>query len=343
MKRKAILLTVGLFFLMSASALAGVPDEITFMGRLIQGGNPVTSPTSMTFELFLNATGGSNVWSDTQIVTPNGQGVYVAYLGSALNPLPTENDILWIQVTVVSTPLTPRRKITSTPFALRAGTSDDVGTLPNLDVTGNATIGGNVGIGTASPSEGLTLGSGKNILMNRPAGIQWNGANEGIYADDGSLTTAGTIHIKAGGSERVSVQPLTGNVGIGTVNISNPLSMSKLVQIYHSSDSGIALSNSDNDYSLIVDGIDRFRLVHTDGGGNHERLAIDTAGKVGIGTTTMQGVLNIRQTSDSHGGGIFMMSPQGMDCRIWITSEPACQIGTTLVTGSNRRLCAYCD
>ncbi len=159
MKTKSIALTVGLFFLMSAVAMAGVPEEITFMGRLVHSGSPVTSPTSMTFELYLNATGGSSVWSDTQIVTPNGQGVYVAYLGSALNPLPTDNDTLWIQVTVVSTVLNPRRKLTSTPFALRADKSDDVGTLPNLDVSGDVTIDGKVGIGTTGAQK-LTVNGG---------------------------------------------------------------------------------------------------------------------------------------------------------------------------------------
>ena len=286
MKRKAIALTVGLFFLMSASALAGVPDEITFMGRLIKSGSPVTSPTNITFELFLNSTGGSSVWSEALIVTPNGQGVYVAYLGSALNPIPTNNDTLWLQVTVVSTVLNPRRKFTSTPFALRAGTSDSVGTLPNLDVTGDATFDGYVGIGTASP--GAKLHVSKPII-----GKDYSVAESHMYArgsDNGYGLAIGVLNSPAGGflQTMLNDQPAPGGTSI-------PLFLNP-------------------------------------GGG-----------KVGIGVTTMQGVLNIRQTSDSHGGGIFMLSPQGMDCRIWITSEPACQIGTALVTGSNRRLCAYCD
>ncbi len=142
MKTKSIVLAVSLALLLTAPALAGVPDEISFMGRLIQSGQPVTSTTTITFQLYENATGGSPVWSEVQGVTPNGQGVYVAYLGTALNPIPTSYDTLYLQVIVEGTMLTPRRKFTSVPYARRADTADDVGTLPDLDVSGDATVGG---------------------------------------------------------------------------------------------------------------------------------------------------------------------------------------------------------
>ena len=124
MKAKPIILAISIIFLMSASALAEVPDEISFMGRLVKSGQPVTTTTTVTFQLYENATGGSSVWSETQGVTPNSQGVYIAYLGTALNPIPTDYDSLWLQVIVEGTMLTPRRKFTSVPYALRAGQSD---------------------------------------------------------------------------------------------------------------------------------------------------------------------------------------------------------------------------
>ena len=111
---------------MAASALAGVPDEISFMGRLVKSGQPVTSAVNMTFELFQNAAGGTNVWSDVQVVVPNSDGVYVAKLGSAGNPVPTSYDTLWVQITVASTLLSPRRQLTSVPYARRAETADNV-------------------------------------------------------------------------------------------------------------------------------------------------------------------------------------------------------------------------
>ena len=230
MKTKATALAAGLIFLMSSSALAGVPPQITFMGRLLQGGTPVTSPVNMTFALYLTAAGGSSVWSDAQSVTPNGTGVYVAKLGSAGNPIPVGNDTLWIQVTVGSTTLSPRRQLTSTPFALRADLSDDVGTLPNLDVIGNASIGGNVGIGTVIPDamlhiedtefDGLgtldesyggafTISGGSNDNNKMTFGVRQNPTTLGIIQVFNDVSQAGNT---------ISLNPRGGNVGIGTTS-----------------------------------------------------------------------------------------------------------------------------
>ena len=154
MKLKTMALAVGVVLLLGAPILAGVPDEISFMGRLVKAGTPVTFPVNMTFELFTGAAGGSNVWSDAQVVTPNGQGVYLVELGSGANPIPASHDTLWIQVTVGTTVISPRRRFNSVPYALRSDTTDSVGSLPSLDVTGEGTFGGDVGIGTATPAPG---------------------------------------------------------------------------------------------------------------------------------------------------------------------------------------------
>ncbi len=129
MKTKSITLAVSILFLMSAAAFAGVPDEISFMGRLVQSGQPVTTTTSITFQLYENATGGSSVWSQTLGVTPNSQGVYVAYLGTAMNPIPTSYDTLWLQVIVEGTTLQPRRRFTSVPYSRRSQGDVPIGTI----------------------------------------------------------------------------------------------------------------------------------------------------------------------------------------------------------------------
>ena len=126
MTKRTIALAATLIFLMTAPALAGVPDAVSFMGRLVKSGVPVTFPVNMTFELFQTAAGGSNVWSDAQVVTPNGDGVYVVKLGSGGNPIPVSYDNLWLQVTVGVTTLSPRKQFTSVPYALRSETTASV-------------------------------------------------------------------------------------------------------------------------------------------------------------------------------------------------------------------------
>ena len=150
MKVKTIGPALILVLLLTAQALFAVPDEISFMGRLLKSGTPVTTAVNMTFELFQFAAGGTNVWSDAQVVVPNGDGIYVVKLGSGASPIPVSYDSLWIQVTVGSNTLSPRRELTSVPYAL------NVGTLPDLDVGGDVTIDGDVTLAGGTPTHRIT-------------------------------------------------------------------------------------------------------------------------------------------------------------------------------------------
>lgn len=148
MKREAIVFVLAVALIAPASALSGAPYEITYQGRLLENASPVTAAKSIYFELFGSETGGTHLWENTQSVTPNSDGIYTVTLGSASNPIPVGYDALWLQVTVDGsggTTLSPRRQITSAPYAL------NVGTLPNLYVSGD------VGIGTPSPGSKLEV------------------------------------------------------------------------------------------------------------------------------------------------------------------------------------------
>ncbi len=155
MKAKAIGVALSLVLIMSISALADVPDEITYQGRLLLSGAPVTTATSIVFRLYQTLGGGSAVWTETHgSVTPDSEGIYTVILGSTL-AIPDGYDALWLELEVAGNTLTPRKKLTSAPFVLRAGT------LPGLGVVGQATFGGNLGIGETSPVNLLHIqGSG---------------------------------------------------------------------------------------------------------------------------------------------------------------------------------------
>ena len=130
---------------MSLSALADVPDQITYQGRLLYNGSPVTAASSIVFRLYQTSSGGSAVWTETHgSVTPDSNGIYTEVLG-ATTAVPDDYDALWLELEVAGNTLTPRKKLTSAPFVLRAGE------LPNLYVSGD------VGIGTTSPAFDLDL------------------------------------------------------------------------------------------------------------------------------------------------------------------------------------------
>ena len=171
MKGQIVLWGICVLFLTIPGVYADVPDEITYQGRLLSAGSPETGPTEVRFSLWTAETGGSEVWSELHSITPNNDGIYTVVLGSN-SAVPDTYENLWIELAVEGTTLAPRKKLTSAPYALNAGT------LPSLNVTGN------VGIGTTNPQVALDV-------------------NGGIRAgSSGSVSTCGSGQANGEGSQR---------------------------------------------------------------------------------------------------------------------------------------------
>ena len=196
MKTKAFILALSLVLLMSTSVIADVPDQITYQGRLLYNGSPVTSATNITFRLY-DAESGTLRWTQgPQSVTPDSNGIYTVILGSVGNKIPDDYDELWLELMVAGNPLTPRKKLTSAPFVLRAGT------LPDLYVSGN------VGIGTTVPSRKVTVKDGEIRVANNGNGLslvtsaesagvtlKYDSVNDGLSIDNAVYVTAGNVGI----------------------------------------------------------------------------------------------------------------------------------------------------
>ncbi len=87
---------------------------------------------TVTFALFDEAEGGTLLWSETQTVTADDRGRYVAYLGAAV-ALPLEafrsEQARWLQVSVAGRDL-PRVMLVAVPYALKAADAETVGGKP---------------------------------------------------------------------------------------------------------------------------------------------------------------------------------------------------------------------
>jgi hypothetical protein len=143
---------------------AAVPHLINYQGFLTdENGDPVNGPVTLAFAVFPDSAAGLPVWGPSQYDGVNVvEGVFHVILGAA-TPLPQSlftGSILWLETRVNGTPVLPRRKLVSVPYSLRAAVADSLA-APTGDWSADGDniyrLLGNVGIGTATPDQKLTV------------------------------------------------------------------------------------------------------------------------------------------------------------------------------------------
>ena len=241
-RRLAVLLGV---FLAAHAALADVPRQITYQGRLTGGG---TGPVDLTVRFYDTGTNGSPLFEETHVGVPRTSGLFTVYIGSNTpggvsdSALATGTGELWLGVSVNGqTELTPRTQMVMTPFAAKAKSAEQVvlpgSVTPNLwaDSSGRIITSGDMCIGSPGFAERLALAGGILRIDNydsppfgnfrddyqillRPRGT-WFTTNIGQPAGPGLNKNAFVVAIDDGSGPRslLSVHH-AGNVGIGTTN-----------------------------------------------------------------------------------------------------------------------------
>ncbi len=149
---------LGLALLSSASAMAQVPSTIAYQGVVTDtDGKPVVGIKPMTFKIFSAGTGGSSLWSETQQVAFNLSGEYTLALGS-VTPLPAtlfDSGERWLEITVDTSVLSPRERVTSVPFSVRAEVANALAP--------SATVG----------AKAITPGAAGNVLRSNGQTTEW--------------------------------------------------------------------------------------------------------------------------------------------------------------------------
>jgi len=153
MKLRQMILAISGVALLAVSVLAAVPHLINFQGLLKDGsGNPVSNGSySVIFTIYDSATGGINLWTETQSVTTIG-GNFTTLLGSGTAiPDSTFNDSTrYLGIKVGADPeMTPRQRLASVGYSYVSSQWTSAG----QDLF---RVNGNVGIGTG-PSPGYKL------------------------------------------------------------------------------------------------------------------------------------------------------------------------------------------
>ena len=131
MRKKIVRKCIGILLLAVAGLSAQVPQLINYQGILNDPltGAPIDTTQSMTFAIYAAATGGTPLWSETQNNVVIAKGYFSVMLGS-VNPIAAsvfDGADKFLGVKIGSDPeMTPRKRIASVGYAMKAGDTDKV-------------------------------------------------------------------------------------------------------------------------------------------------------------------------------------------------------------------------
>jgi hypothetical protein len=199
-------------------------------------------------------------------------------------------------------------------------------------------LGGNIGIGTSSPS--FSAGSGLEISRAGAATLRvtdsdgTTGSTELVQADaSGYLFTrqSGALILGTNDTERMRIDS-SGNVGIGTSSPSHKLQVSDnsagnttyaIVSDNNGASgttvAGLGFANGGSLKSSITAAVfgNDFMTFNVGGSGTTERMRIDSSGRLGIGTSSPRAILDLKNSGDgtlnttASNYQILLEAPQG--------------------------------
>ena len=259
--------------LLLASMAMAAPSTMTIQGHLANGGTPTDGDHPTIFSLYDASTGGTLRWSETDTIHVASY-LYSSVLGNN-TPLPAGifNQQLWLETAVDGTILSPRIQLTTAPYSQWAQRSDTatvaLNGTPNggqwdTDGTNAWRTGGKVGIGTANPTATLQV-AGSTALRGATSN-----------QDSRPLVGSGLIsgEVRAYSSSPNALQMDDGFLRLSAGGGTNSAAQSYLDLT--------GFSTTPDMYQNIVLG--------TSG---TERMRILNDGKVGIGTASPQGRVDI--------------------------------------------------
>jgi len=140
-----------------------VPQQINYQGYLVKvegtDTSAVTGNLEMTFRIYDEETGGSELWWETQSVSVE-NGLFNVLLGTP-DSLFT-GQALWLETTVGGETLSPRKKLVSVPYAFKddiwASTNDDC----YFDKSGSVVVG----TGDLLNHKGKFIAHGYGVIPN---------------------------------------------------------------------------------------------------------------------------------------------------------------------------------
>ena len=213
---------------------------LSFQGRLTDSaGNPITSSTSIQFDLFDTETVGTgtslytSATGNSQVVVPDENGIFSVTIGKTHgteipNSVFSENSAVWLQITAGGETMDPRQPIATVAYALNAETLQ--GLPPSASGLKDTVLvidgSGNLNLGETSPSIISTSGTlgieGQAVLIKA---TDSSGGNIEINPDANGiikLTTEGSGSTSVNGFiDATNANLATGNLYSATIRNEN--------------------------------------------------------------------------------------------------------------------------
>lgn len=126
-----IILGISCLFLVSSTSYAEVPHLLNYQGRLTDAsGKPLADGTqAITFRIYDAETAGNLLWEETQSIATQ-KGIFNVLLGSVTSLNLTFDKPYFLEIKVGIEVMSPRQRITSAGYAIRAEKAEDVVSVP---------------------------------------------------------------------------------------------------------------------------------------------------------------------------------------------------------------------
>jgi hypothetical protein len=215
MKRLSKLFLVVSAILIVVNSTLAQTTSFTYQGKLTDGSNPASGTYDFQFALFDSLSGGTQIGSTLTLAgTSVTGGAFTVQLDFGVNAFPGANRFLETSVRPAGggafTVLTPRQRITSTPYAIRSTTSTSADNAAQL---GGVTASQYVQTNDSRLSDPRSPTPGSSNYIQNTASLQTN-TNFNI---SGNGIVNGRIGV--GTNSPVSKLDVRGNMSIGVQNL----------------------------------------------------------------------------------------------------------------------------
>ncbi|MCX6879882.1 MAG: tail fiber protein [Verrucomicrobia bacterium] len=139
-----------------------VPRVMTFQGKLTDPqGHVLDGSYKLTFRIYNQETGGGVLWQEVHNSTPVTKGIFAVPLGVA-TPLNLPFDTAyWVSIEVgTDGEMSPRQRLTSAPYAIRAGQATQADTATHATTADSLTTPMVMPTGTILPFGGVVVPDG---------------------------------------------------------------------------------------------------------------------------------------------------------------------------------------